>query len=469
MWPSERMMGTVAAIVVSGACTPPALAQAEEARAVFEAAREAVNEAKDIAYTVTLSGEGSLASSMPKGKVEVLMVRVDEPGTRVPFSVRLDGEAANRADQDTFEMDVLRSAERTVFLDHDKKLLNERAGFGARYDLGTVDTMMILPEMLEAEPYAREMEAESYEILESETIDGEVCDVIKVTYVPGGRTEREPNGLSRRRYGTATWSIAQSDRMPRKVSRSIGAAGLLSVTIIQKFEDVKLNRGLVVEDLEIELPEGYEKRGIVKPASETTTTPAPGPNRPLRNEYLEPEGDDDRDPPTETDAPPAPVAEAQPAEPTRRMAPLFTFETADGQTVTRADLNGRVAVLYFWGSWCSSCVPVSPLVSTIATDHEALPVSVYGIAVRERSLEGPRDAMDRGEYRFTLAVQPGEELGTLNLPTEFRVRSYPTAVVIGPDGRIIGQESLIAAGGAQEMADAIRVHIRDGLAELGDG
>ena len=42
-------------------------------------------------------------------------------------------------------------------------------------------------------------------------------------------------------------------------------------------------------------------------------------------------------------------------------APNFTIASFDGKTIPLASLKGKVVVVHFWASWCTSCFDESPL------------------------------------------------------------------------------------------------------------
>ena len=62
------------------------------------------------------------------------------------------------------------------------------------------------------------------------------------------------------------------------------------------------------------------------------------------------------------------------------MAPPFSATTADGKTVTLADLHGRVVLLDFWATWCVPCRQLLPKLQTIAAQFGNEPFTLLSIS-----------------------------------------------------------------------------------------
>jgi thiol-disulfide isomerase/thioredoxin len=126
--------------------------------------------------------------------------------------------------------------------------------------------------------------------------------------------------------------------------------------------------------------------------------------------------------------------------------------------VNNGTQNGRVTVLYFWGTWCIPCRAVSPKVSEIAARFADGAVDVFAPAIRERDAEGPRSYIADNDYKHRLV------LGADALATSFKVRVYPTVIVIGPTGEIVYQAHPGPDRTADQMADQIAAAIEGALA-----
>jgi peroxiredoxin len=117
--------------------------------------------------------------------------------------------------------------------------------------------------------------------------------------------------------------------------------------------------------------------------------------------------------------------------------PPFTGQTTTGQTVSLADLQGRVVLVTFWASWCAECRPEMPQFERLHQDFAAQGLTVLGINFREDTQRIQRYARDLG-LTFALVLDPQGEIarayGIIGLPTTFLVGrdGRPVALAIGP-------------------------------------
>ncbi|MDX1645452.1 MAG: TlpA disulfide reductase family protein, partial [Thermoanaerobaculia bacterium] len=177
-----------------------------------------------------------------------------------------------------------------------------------------------LPEFVEREPLWRERSlATEVGLLESTTVDGEPCDVVRVAIE-----------LDRGETSEIVWTIARTDRLPRRgrwVAEFTAPEGMV-------FTLTDLRTGL-------ELPRSFFA------------------------------------PPTEPDA--ERVATVGVGD----VVPAWTLPRPGGGSVSSEELSGQVVVLDFWNTWCPTCRSIAPATHELARRLEERAVRFFGVNIFE--------------------------------------------------------------------------------------
>ncbi|KAJ1297421.1 hypothetical protein BS78_01G374800 [Paspalum vaginatum] len=104
------------------------------------------------------------------------------------------------------------------------------------------------------------------------------------------------------------------------------------------------------------------------------------------------------------------------------------------------DLKGRVVLLDFWTYCCINCMHVLPDLEFIEKKYKEKPFTVVGVHSakfdNEKDLEAIRNAVKR--YNIT---HPVVNDGDMYLWRELGVNSWPTFVLIAPNGKVLAQIS----------------------------
>ena len=124
-----------------------------------------------------------------------------------------------------------------------------------------------------------------------------------------------------------------------------------------------------------------------------------------------------------------------------------------------ADLKGKVVILDFWGYWCGPCVYRMPDLFALHDKYAEKGLVIIGIHVDlgdsidtveklDEKLKGFKANLWKGrDIPFPVAMipeqrtdyGPGIELkARSSLAAEYGITGYPTQVVIGRDGRVVG-------------------------------
>ena len=108
--------------------------------------------------------------------------------------------------------------------------------------------------------------------------------------------------------------------------------------------------------------------------------------------------------------------------------------------LTMAGLSGKVVVLDFWTYCCINCMHVLPDLARLEEKYAGKAFAVVGVHsakfTNEALVDNIRQAVLRYEVRHPVAVD--DDFGTWNA---FGVDSWPTIIVVAPDGRIAGRFS----------------------------
>ena len=111
-------------------------------------------------------------------------------------------------------------------------------------------------------------------------------------------------------------------------------------------------------------------------------------------------------------------------------APDFALEAADGTMVRLDDYLGDVVLLNFWATWCAPCRIEMPLLQSTFESFRDQGLIVLGIDFDE-SADLVASFGDELGLTFPLLLDPGGKI-----QQQYKVRGYPTTVVLDREGRI---------------------------------
>jgi thiol-disulfide isomerase/thioredoxin len=70
---------------------------------------------------------------------------------------------------------------------------------------------------------------------------------------------------------------------------------------------------------------------------------------------------------------------ADPSRARKNFAPEFSLKTSSGQEITLDDLQGKVVLLDFWGTWCPPCVESVPVLKELAAKNDPSKVMIISV------------------------------------------------------------------------------------------
>ena len=117
----------------------------------------------------------------------------------------------------------------------------------------------------------------------------------------------------------------------------------------------------------------------------------------------------------------------------KHAAPDVRFAMLSGERLSTADLHGKVVLINFWATWCTTCVEEMPRV--VDTYRKFAPRGFETIAVAVQS-DHPNQVAAFAQRRglpFKVALDTTGEVAK----SFGNVRITPTSYLVGKDGRVI--------------------------------
>lgn len=286
-----------------------------EARRVLERAAAALRETKTVRYDFEY-GTPDDPTGWVTGRTWM------KQGTDLGDSwIRVEGTVHSQANFGVDERSFAygKDTERAWAREGDGSVEVSPVGAGANR-LSATAVYGYLPEFVEASPLWRELEmATELELLEPKTVDGHLCDVVRVS-IPlegGGATD-------------VVWTLSRQDHLPRRGRWLADFAGPKGMT----FAIAGLETGIALT------------RSDFAPPGEAQGTVEGG------------------------------VAVGDPV-------PDWSLPTPAGSEVSLADLAGEVVVLELWNTWCPICRSIGPATHELARELDGEPVRFFGVNLLE--------------------------------------------------------------------------------------
>ncbi|XP_047307151.1 protein SUPPRESSOR OF QUENCHING 1, chloroplastic [Impatiens glandulifera] len=118
----------------------------------------------------------------------------------------------------------------------------------------------------------------------------------------------------------------------------------------------------------------------------------------------------------------------------------------------RRDLKGKVVVLDFWTYCCINCMHVLPDLEFLEKKYKDMPFTVVGVHSAKFDNEKDLDAIRNAVLRYGI-IHPVVNDGDMYLWRELGVNSWPTFVVVAPNGKVIAQ--LSGEGRRKDLDDLV--------------
>ena len=105
-------------------------------------------------------------------------------------------------------------------------------------------------------------------------------------------------------------------------------------------------------------------------------------------------------------------------------------------------LQGRFAIIDFWGTWCKPCIEALPLLESVhkkASDMQ-MPLQIIGIAYETDSTFSKLNKfLDDRKIGWPQFREHDKMTSDFSLTKSMSISSFPSSILIDPDGTILGK------------------------------
>jgi thiol-disulfide isomerase/thioredoxin len=135
---------------------------------------------------------------------------------------------------------------------------------------------------------------------------------------------------------------------------------------------------------------------------------------------------------------------------TGHAAPDFTYTDLNGRALKLSDLRGKVVLLDFWGTWCGPCVAGMPELVSLYEKYHSRGFEILGIDAKDT-----RDQVAAFTKAHQMPWPQTIENETDPITTRYRVDGWPTAFLVGVDGKFLEANYLGEVQLAAQLAKAL--------------
>ena len=113
--------------------------------------------------------------------------------------------------------------------------------------------------------------------------------------------------------------------------------------------------------------------------------------------------------------------------------PDFSFQDFQGKTRKLSEFRGKYVLMDFWGTWCGPCIAEVPYLKSAYAKYKDRGFEILGMD-NDEEIEKARGFIAEKAITWPQATTPSiKDL----LEFRLRIKAYPSAVLLDPQGRVI--------------------------------
>ncbi|MDJ0837972.1 MAG: ankyrin repeat domain-containing protein [Acidobacteriota bacterium] len=127
----------------------------------------------------------------------------------------------------------------------------------------------------------------------------------------------------------------------------------------------------------------------------------------------------------------------------------------DGKPIDLSDYRGEVVLLDFWATWCKPCHAALPSLRSFHRKSQKKPLRVISVSV-DKNAELVKDYLKKESMPWTHFIDPYGKVSQ----AVFKVRGYPTFIVLDHEGKIAYTGRGWSRDRARELSAAVSKQLR---------
>ena len=112
--------------------------------------------------------------------------------------------------------------------------------------------------------------------------------------------------------------------------------------------------------------------------------------------------------------------------------PEFSVESMDGAVVTNADIDGKVALVNFWATWCGPCKIEMPWFVEFQRKFKDRGFTVLAVSLDENGWEPVREFAEEHQFNFPVLMGDDEVSDAFG-----GIYVLPTTLIVNRQGKVV--------------------------------
>ena len=133
-----------------------------------------------------------------------------------------------------------------------------------------------------------------------------------------------------------------------------------------------------------------------------------------------------------------------------QIAPEFALQGQSGQVVRLSDYQDKVVYLYFWTSWCGTCVQAFPWLNEMQSKYGAKGLQIIAVDIDVKA-EDASSFLAENPVNFLIAMDT-----RASTPPAYKVKALHTSLLIEPGGKVVARKIVVNDADKKLIESSIR-------------